>query len=79
LQEAYGERVNDALEHVDEFHVSWLGLFMQVAAWMMFVLGCMYMLFSFCCLKRLRDKLKEDYQNKWKEFRTAKRNAKLGH
>jgi hypothetical protein len=74
LEEAYSERVHDTVGHqLDEFHVSWLGVFMQLAAWMIFGVGVLYMLFSLCCLKTLRDNLKENDLRKWREFREAKR------
>lgn len=74
LEEAYSERVQDAVGHErDEFHVSWLGVFMQVSAWMIFGVGLIYMLLGLCCLKKLRDKLKEDDRKKWIEFREAKK------
>ena len=74
LQEAYSERVKEMVSHEkDEFYVSWLGLFMQVASWMMFALGAIYMMFSLCCLKRLRDKLTQEHRRKCRQYEDAKR------
>lgn len=74
LQESYSERVKDMANHEhDTFYFSWLGLFMQVSSWMMFALGAIYMLFSLCCLKRLRDKLTDDHRRKERHFEEAKR------
>ena len=73
LQESYSERVKDMISHgKDEFYVSWLGLFMQVSSWMMFALGAIYMIFSLCCLKRLRDKLTQDYRRKRRQYEDSK-------
>eukprot|EP00980_Cylindrotheca_fusiformis_P001002 scaffold274_cov119-Cylindrotheca_fusiformis.AAC.4 len=74
LEEAYSERVQDTVEHAsDSFHVAWIGVFMQVSAWMIFGVGVVYMVLGLCCLKRLRDKLRDDDRKKWKEYREAKR------
>jgi len=74
LEEAYSERVQDTIGHQsDEFHVAWLGVFMQVTSWMMFSVGALYMLLSLCCMKKLRDKLQQNDKRKWREFREAKR------
>ena len=74
LQEAYSERVLDMIAHAnDQFHVSWLSLFMQISSWMMLSIGILYMLIGICCLKALRDKLKEDHKNKWETYRDAMR------
>lgn len=72
LEEAYSERVDDMIAHQkDQFHVSWLSLFMQVSSWVMLVLGCIYMLFGLCCLKVLRDKLYRNHKEKWQIYREA--------
>ncbi|CAJ1941994.1 unnamed protein product [Cylindrotheca closterium] len=74
LEEAYSERVQDTVGHQkDEFHVAWLGVFMQVTAWLMFGVGLLYMVLGVCCMKRLRDKLQRDDRQKWKDFREAKK------
>mmetsp|Transcript_34544 Transcript_34544/g.83755 ORF Transcript_34544/g.83755 Transcript_34544/m.83755 type:complete len:250 (-) Transcript_34544:3159-3908(-) len=74
LEEAYSERVQDTVGHQsDEFHVAWLGVFMQVTAWMMFGVGVLYMLLGLCCMKKLRDKLQQNDRQKWREFREAKK------
>jgi hypothetical protein len=72
LEEAYSERIKDMLVHSkDQFHVSWISLFMQVSSWMMLALGILYMLLGMCCLKLLRDKLKDQDKEKWATYREA--------
>ena len=72
LEEAYSERVKDMVVHSKEqFHVSWISLFMQMSSWMMLALGILYMLLGMCCLKLLRDKLKDQDKEKWATYRDA--------
>ena len=72
LEEAYSERVKDMVVHSKEqFHVSWISLFMQISSWMMLALGILYMLLGMCCLKLLRDKLKDEDKEKWATHREA--------
>lgn len=74
LEEAYSERVQDTVGHqADEFHVAWLGVFMQVTAWLMFGVGVLYMFLGICCMKKLRDKLQDNDRKKWRDFREAKK------
>jgi hypothetical protein len=73
LEEAYSERVRDIVRKnqsaVDS--VGWAPIFMQLSSWLMLAVGCVYMLMGLCCLKRLRDRLKEKEQQEWKEYREA--------
>jgi hypothetical protein len=69
MEEAYSGRIEESINHVtDEFHVSWAPLFMQISSWLVFAVGCIYMIFGMCCLQILRDKLHQDYQAKKKEY-----------
>lgn len=70
LQEAYSERVKEIVStHADEFHVAWASLFMQISSWLIFACGIFYMFMGICCLKRLRDKLREKDKKAWKKYR----------
>lgn len=70
LQEAYSERVKEMVSaHADEFHVAWASLFMQLSSWLIFGCGVGYMLMGVCCLKNLRDKLREKDKKNWKRYR----------
>ena len=80
LEEAYSERVKDMVAHAkEEFHVSWVSLFMQVSSWMMLGLGILYMIMGLCCLKLLRDKLKLSHQQSWSEYREQMKIYRANH
>ena len=65
MEEAYSVRINDMQEHKgEEFHVAWASLFMQVSSWLVVVVGMIYMMCGMCCLRAIRDKLKQSYQEK---------------
>ncbi|CAB9519007.1 expressed unknown protein (Partial), partial [Seminavis robusta] len=70
LEEAYSERVKTMVSaHADQFHVAWASLFMQISAWFIFGCGIWYMLMGFCCLKRLRDRVKKKDRQVWIKYR----------
>jgi hypothetical protein len=73
LEEAYSERVRDIVRKSQSSvdRVGWAPIFMQLSSWLMLAVGCVYMLMGICCLKRLRDRLKEKEQQEWKEYREA--------
>lgn len=73
LEEAYSERVKDMMAYKDQFHISWAPLFMQIASWCMLSCGVVYMLLGICCLKRIRDRLKQNEIEAWKEYRKGMR------
>ena len=77
VEESYSERVKDILNHgKDEFHVGWLAIFMQITSWFMLAIGVLYMLLGLCCLKRVRDRMKEREIEAWREYREALRRWK---
>ena len=68
--EAYSERVDDLLTHSSQrFYIGWGPVFMQVASWLMFGIGCVYMVLGVCCLRGLRDKMKQKEKDAWKQYR----------
>lgn len=70
LEEAYSERVVDMLAHpLDEFHIAWFSLFLQISAWCLSALGILYAIMGLFCMKRLRDKLYREDRQKWKAYR----------
>lgn len=69
MEEAYSGRIEEAVTHAtDQFHVSWAPLFMQISSWLVFAIGCIYMISGICCLQILRDKLDKDHKEKLKEY-----------
>lgn len=72
LEEAYSERVRDIVKKSSSLdNVGWAAIFMQLSSWLMLAVGCLYMLMGVCCLKGLRDRLKEREQREWREYREA--------
>jgi hypothetical protein len=69
VEEAYSERVKDIVERQDEFHLSWAAIFMEVSSWLFLGTGALYMLLGLCCLKRLRDRLRQNEIDSWKKYR----------
>lgn len=68
--EAYSERVDDLLTHSNQrFYIGWGAVFMQVSSWMMFAIGAIYMLLGMCCLRGLRDRMKQKEKEDWKQYR----------
>jgi hypothetical protein len=74
LEEAYSERVEDMIAHAkDQFHVSWISLFMQISAWALLAIGGVYMLLGLCCLHALRKRVYRNHKVKWETYREAMR------
>lgn len=74
VEESYSERVKDILAHgKDSFHVGWAAIFMQISSWVMLSIGVIYMMLGVCCLKRLRDRLKQQEIDAWKKYREETR------
>lgn len=76
VQEAYSERVRDVVrgsssKAVPALEVGWASIFMQLSSWLMLGVGTTYMLLGLCCLKRVRDRMKEQEQREWQEYRQA--------
>ena len=72
--EAYSERVDDLMTHSSQrFYIGWGPVFMQVTSWMMFATGAVYMMLGLCCLRGLRDKMKQKEKEDWKQYRTDMR------
>lgn len=72
MQEAYSSRVEDLVGHAnDKFHVAWAPLFMQISSTVMFATGCIYMLMGICCLKRIKTKVRKEYQDRMKEYKST--------
>jgi hypothetical protein len=72
LEEAYSERVRDIVKKSSSLdNVGWAAIFMQLSSWLMLAVGCLYMLMGVCCLKGLRDRLKEKEKREWREYREA--------
>ena len=73
VQEAYSERVEELVGHAnDRFHVAWVPTFMQISSWIMVATGYIYMLMGLCCLKGLRDRLRENFRLRLKDYNEAK-------
>jgi hypothetical protein len=70
VEEAYSERVKEVLNtHHDEFYVGWYAIFMDVSSGFMLACGITYMTLGLCCLKRLRDRIKQQEIDAWKQYR----------
>lgn len=69
VEESYSERIKDSITARDAFHVGWIAIFMQISSWFMLGVGLVYMLFGMCCLKRLRDRLKQNEIEAWRKYR----------
>lgn len=70
VEEAYSERVKEVLTtHHDEFYVGWYAIFMDVSSGFMLLCGIVYMMLGLCCLKRLRDRIKQQEIDAWKQYR----------
>lgn len=68
--EAYSQRVDDLITHSsDKFYIGWVPIFMQVVAWMMFGIGAAYMMLGICCLRGMRDRMKQQERDMWKQYR----------
>jgi hypothetical protein len=69
VEESYSERVKDILAHnKDSFHVGWPAIFMQLSSWFMLAVGLTYMLLGICCLKGMRDRMKANEIEAWREY-----------
>jgi len=42
---------------------------MQISSWLMLGNGILYMLMGICCLKRQKDRLREEEIEAWKNYR----------
>eukprot|EP00544_Gedaniella_sp_CCMP2646_P004728 CAMPEP_0202481106 /NCGR_PEP_ID=MMETSP1361-20130828/831_1 /ASSEMBLY_ACC=CAM_ASM_000849 /TAXON_ID=210615 /ORGANISM="Staurosira complex sp., Strain CCMP2646" /LENGTH=279 /DNA_ID=CAMNT_0049108599 /DNA_START=97 /DNA_END=936 /DNA_ORIENTATION=+ len=72
MEEAYSSRVEDLVGNAnDKFHVAWVPMFMQITSWIMFAVGCCYMVLGICCLRRLRDKLRDSFHERVKEYNST--------
>lgn len=72
MEEAYSSRVEDLVGHAsDSFHVAWVPMFMQISSWIMFAIGCMYMVMGICCLVRWRNKLRDGYRQRLEEYNST--------
>lgn len=70
MEEAYSGRIDDMVSHsTDAFHVAWAPLFMEISSWVVFAIGCFYMLCGLCCLQVVRDNLHDKHK---KEVETYK-------
>jgi hypothetical protein len=73
MEEAYSARVEELVGHAnDKFHVAWVPTFMQISSWVMVATGYIYMLMGICCLKGVRNRLRENYRQRLKEYNDAK-------
>jgi hypothetical protein len=71
MEEAYSGRIDDMVHHAStDFHVAWAPLFMQISSWLVFVIGCVYMIFGVCCLQLVRDNLDKQHKKQVKEFQS---------
>jgi len=69
VEEAYSERIRDIVGHKDDFHVGWAAIFMNISSWFMLGTGALYMLMGVCCLKRLKDRLRDNEVEAWRKYR----------
>jgi hypothetical protein len=58
-------------------HVGWVSIFMQLSSWLVFFIGVLYMLLGVCCLKGVRDRLKQQEVESWKRYRRDLRRWRL--
>lgn len=73
LEQAYNARVEDISKHASsKYHIGWIPLFMQLSSWAMVTIGHFYILMGLLCMKQLRDRLKEEYQNHLDEYHRAR-------
>eukprot|EP00934_Nitzschia_sp_Nitz4_P008325 Nitzschia sp. Nitz4//scaffold36_size144017//39191//40152//NITZ4_003075-RA/size144017-snap-gene-0.189-mRNA-1//1//CDS//3329549423//8315//frame0 len=79
LDEAYEERITDMIAHArEQFHVSWYSFFLQFAAWLMLVLGVLYMCLGVCCLNLLRDRVKRQRREDLQSYHEAMQDYNRG-
>jgi len=75
VEQSYSERVKQIVETGGDeknlAHVEWAAIFMQLSSWVMLGIGILYLLMGVCCLKRLRDKLKQQERDAWTKYRQA--------
>jgi hypothetical protein len=72
VQESDSERIASIVTSQDNhqmFHVQWVAIFMQLSSWFMLAIGVVYMLMGVCCMKRLRDGMKLNEKEAWKQYR----------
>lgn len=71
VEEANSERVREIVSGKNTFQVGWAAVFMQISSWFMLGIGALYVLMGVCCLKRLKDKMKEKEIEDWRKYRAA--------
>ncbi|KAL7564185.1 hypothetical protein ACA910_019810 [Epithemia clementina (nom. ined.)] len=67
--EASSDRVQSLLSDVSSGQITWAAIFMQVSAWVMCAVGLVYMLMGVCCLKGVRDRMREAEKEAWRRYR----------
>jgi protein-S-isoprenylcysteine O-methyltransferase Ste14 len=70
VEQAYSERVKEIVESgKSQFHIEWVAIFMQISSLLMLGMGIVYIVLGMFCLKRFRDKLKQQEKDQWKKYR----------
>lgn len=73
MEEAYSGRIDDMVSHAtDAFHVAWAPLFMEISSWVVFAIGCFYMLSGLCCLQVVRDNLHDQHKKEVETYKSLK-------
>jgi hypothetical protein len=77
MEESDSQRIKDILGHdQDQFSVGWEAIFMQISSWFMIGIGLLYVLLGIFCMKRVRDRMKENENQAWSKYRQAVREWK---
>lgn len=68
--EAYSEQIRSIVNHAsDSLHISWLSIMMEITSWIMLSCGFAYMLLGLCCLRLLRDRMKDQENEAWRQYK----------
>mmetsp|Transcript_12616 Transcript_12616/g.19410 ORF Transcript_12616/g.19410 Transcript_12616/m.19410 type:complete len:264 (+) Transcript_12616:119-910(+) len=72
MEETHDEARTEIVNHAFvSLRIQWAPMFMHVTSWVVFVVGCIYMLFGIFCLQVLRDNLENRYKEKLQEYDNA--------
>lgn len=78
VESAYSDRIKDIVQHRTKVatgsttptdNVDWISIYIEFSSWFMVFIGLIYALLGLCCLKRIRDKLKQQEIDRWTEYR----------
>lgn len=70
-EESLAFQFEDALKKdgADEVTSYWASLFIQISSWVMVGCGTVYLLLGICCMRRIRDRCRDDFKRKMNEYK----------